>query len=133
MSHQSNYASYRAYLKGSTPPCVPYLGVVLSDLTFIDDGNKDYDGELLNLQKWRMISDVVGRLMYYQIPSYEEIFPQPYMNFGKALAPYEVLSAEELSKLSSLIEPKNQEEAFDHLLQLYHEAQNCIAELKKGE
>ena len=59
MSHTSSYGSYRAYLKvsfshpiplsffhylhqqkGSTPPRIPFLGVTLSDLTFIDDGNK---------------------------------------------------------------------------------------------
>jgi len=31
-----NWKAYREKLKSATPPCVPYLGLYLSDLTFIE-------------------------------------------------------------------------------------------------
>ncbi|OLY83345.1 Ras guanine nucleotide exchange factor I [Smittium mucronatum] len=36
-----NYAQYRAVLKKSSPPLLPFLGLYLTDLTFICDGNPD--------------------------------------------------------------------------------------------
>jgi len=37
-----NYKLLRDAVKQSTPPCLPYLGVYLADLTFIEDGNPDF-------------------------------------------------------------------------------------------
>lgn len=39
--HTRNYAEYRARLRSSTPPCLPFLGLFLTDLVFIADGNPD--------------------------------------------------------------------------------------------
>ncbi|RKP14272.1 ras guanine nucleotide exchange factor domain-containing protein, partial [Piptocephalis cylindrospora] len=40
--HSRNYAEYRARLRASTPPCLPFLGLFLTDLVFISDGNPDH-------------------------------------------------------------------------------------------
>ncbi|KNC46651.1 Ras guanine nucleotide exchange factor A [Thecamonas trahens ATCC 50062] len=40
MSMSHNYRAYRDVLRKSLPPLVPYLGVHLQDLVFIDDGNE---------------------------------------------------------------------------------------------
>lgn len=45
MKHQRNFGDYRLTLKNSTLPCIPFLGLYLTDLTFVEDGNKD---QLLN-------------------------------------------------------------------------------------
>ena len=38
-------------------PCVPYIGIYLSDLTFIEDGNPEFlDENLINFQKQEVIS-----------------------------------------------------------------------------
>ena len=71
MDAQSNFKDYRAMLANSTPPVVPYLGIVLrlaglqhprvvdasgSDLTFLRDGGSDYIlNGLANVSKWRKI------------------------------------------------------------------------------
>ena len=38
-AHQQRY---RAYLRDCSRPCVPYLGIMLTDLTFLDEGNKNF-------------------------------------------------------------------------------------------
>ena len=40
MNMSLNYRQYRDTLRKIKPPAVPYLGVLLQDLTFIDDGNE---------------------------------------------------------------------------------------------
>jgi len=42
MDRDRNYSTYREQLHSINPPCVPFLGVYLTDLTFIEDGNNDY-------------------------------------------------------------------------------------------
>ncbi|KAJ2827784.1 Ras guanine nucleotide exchange factor bud5 [Coemansia erecta] len=37
-----NYANYRGLLRRSQPPLLPFLGLYLTDLTFLDDGNPTY-------------------------------------------------------------------------------------------
>ena len=64
MSAEMSYKNYRSNLKSISPPCIPYignvgayraftdcLGVFLSDLTFIGDGNPDQIGKLINFTK----------------------------------------------------------------------------------
>ncbi|KAJ1721204.1 hypothetical protein LPJ61_006069 [Coemansia biformis] len=42
MDPDHNYANYRSLLRRSEPPFLPFLGLYLTDLTFIDDGNPTY-------------------------------------------------------------------------------------------
>ncbi|KAJ3031040.1 UNVERIFIED_CONTAM: hypothetical protein HDU68_006878, partial [Siphonaria sp. JEL0065] len=41
MSLDRNFAKYRAALRSANPPCIPYFGLCLTDLTFIEDGSAD--------------------------------------------------------------------------------------------
>ena len=41
LSKEANWKKFREVLAQCDPPCIPYLGVYLTDLTFIEDGNKD--------------------------------------------------------------------------------------------
>lgn len=67
MAMASNYFNYRKALKAAGAPCVPYLGVMMQDLTFIDDGNPDLiDGRLVNVDKHRMTANVIRQLQQFQ-------------------------------------------------------------------
>ncbi|KAJ1928155.1 hypothetical protein IWQ60_002322 [Tieghemiomyces parasiticus] len=37
-----NFAAYRCRLRNQSPPCLPFLGVYLTDLTFTDDSNQTF-------------------------------------------------------------------------------------------
>ena len=76
MSAQSNFAAYRQALKGATPPVIPYFGIYLTTLTFVDDGNSDTVTAygLLSVAKRRRVLDTLDEIMrlqrerYYLVP-----------------------------------------------------------------
>mmetsp|Transcript_32085 Transcript_32085/g.89814 ORF Transcript_32085/g.89814 Transcript_32085/m.89814 type:complete len:616 (+) Transcript_32085:50-1897(+) len=76
ISRESSYKSYREALHDRNPPIIPYIGVYLSDLTFLEDGNKDFtSGDQVNFHKRIMISNVIKEIKTYQQMPYniEEI------------------------------------------------------------
>eukprot|EP00297_Palpitomonas_bilix_P023714 CAMPEP_0113894482 /NCGR_PEP_ID=MMETSP0780_2-20120614/16752_1 /TAXON_ID=652834 /ORGANISM="Palpitomonas bilix" /LENGTH=629 /DNA_ID=CAMNT_0000885047 /DNA_START=31 /DNA_END=1920 /DNA_ORIENTATION=- /assembly_acc=CAM_ASM_000599 len=60
------YKGYRDALHTSNPPIVPYLGVYLTDLTFIEDGNPDNVGDLINFTKREYVFNVILEVQQYQ-------------------------------------------------------------------
>lgn len=134
MSHRSSYAAYRAYLKGLIPPCIPYIGISLSDLTFIDDGSVDYyENELVNFKKWKLLAGVMAELMAFQKVNYSHLMEDntQAQNFAISLHKYENLDEKQCLLYSKLVEPKDQEEAMKELLRMYKESQNKLVEYEK--
>jgi len=78
VSTDGSRKAYRAALKDSTPPCIPYLGVYLTDLTFIHEGNadtcdKECDGEMVPLINWgkrEAYAEVIESVRFYQTTNY---------------------------------------------------------------
>ncbi|KNC52502.1 Ras guanine nucleotide exchange factor A [Thecamonas trahens ATCC 50062] len=71
VSTDGNYKNMRELLRFVEPPALPYLGIFLSDLTFIEDGMADRVGadELVNFTKLRHIGVVIsGIQMFQQLP-----------------------------------------------------------------
>uniref|UniRef100_A0AAQ5XH77 Ras protein-specific guanine nucleotide-releasing factor 2a n=1 Tax=Amphiprion ocellaris TaxID=80972 RepID=A0AAQ5XH77_AMPOC len=53
------------------PPCVPYLGMYLTDLAFIEEGTPNFTEEgLVNFSKMRMISHIIREIRQFQQTPY---------------------------------------------------------------
>lgn len=68
-----NFSKYRETLRKLQPPCVPFLGVYLTDLTFIEDGNSDRlktDERLINFSKRQMTADKISEIVIFQSTPY---------------------------------------------------------------
>lgn len=76
MSAAFNYKIYREIFgeleKQPRPgPCIPFIGLFLRDLTFLNDGNpKKFKSGLYNFAKLRMVSERVLRMQVYQQAPY---------------------------------------------------------------
>ncbi|GAK63349.1 Ras GEF [Moesziomyces antarcticus] len=75
VEHTRNYAAYRARLRNTMPPAIPFLGLFLTDLTFCHEGNaatrpcpSNADKKLLNFDKYVKISRIVGEVQRFQVP-----------------------------------------------------------------
>ncbi|EGG25247.1 Ras guanine nucleotide exchange factor [Cavenderia fasciculata] len=71
MENEENFKNYRTELKTITTPCIPFFGLILSDLTFIQEGNPDYIGTddsnwTLNLTKLKMVYNCIKQIQLYQ-------------------------------------------------------------------
>ena len=66
MDNTDNYAVYRKVMREAEPPAIPYLGLTLTDLVFLDEGNTQYVGEhkLLNMCKvLYLFTGAAGRIL----------------------------------------------------------------------
>nr|CAD7420106.1 unnamed protein product [Timema poppensis] len=58
VSSDGRFRSLRDALHRCDPPCIPYLGMYLTDLSFIEEGTPNFtDDGLLNFSKMRMVSN----------------------------------------------------------------------------
>ncbi|XP_052899790.1 guanine nucleotide-releasing factor 2-like isoform X1 [Anopheles moucheti] len=58
----SSFRAYRQALAETIPPCIPYIGLVLQDLTFVHIGNPDHlpDGSINFSKRWQQYHIVVN-------------------------------------------------------------------------
>ncbi|CAJ0917345.1 1483_t:CDS:2 [Entrophospora sp. SA101] len=71
MNASKNFSEYREMLHRINPPCVPFLGVYLTDLTFIEDGNQNTlkkQKNLINFSKRMKTAEVIREIQQYQVP-----------------------------------------------------------------
>jgi len=63
-----NFSRYREALRAAQPPCIPFLGVYLTDLTFIEDGIASVvkNTELINFTKRTKTAEVIRDIQQYQ-------------------------------------------------------------------
>eukprot|EP00063_Salmo_salar_P022332 XP_013997167.1 PREDICTED: rap guanine nucleotide exchange factor 1-like isoform X5 [Salmo salar] len=101
----SSFRAYRAALADVEPPCIPYLGLILQDLTFVHLGNPDLiDGKVNFSKRWQQfnILDSMRRFqqMHYELKRNDDIVCF-FNDFSDHLA------EEALWELSLKIKPRN--------------------------
>uniref|UniRef100_A0A3Q3WPI4 Ras protein-specific guanine nucleotide-releasing factor 2a n=1 Tax=Mola mola TaxID=94237 RepID=A0A3Q3WPI4_MOLML len=71
VSSEGRFKNLRETLKNGNPPCVPYLGMYLTDLAFIEEGTPNFTEEgLVNFSKMRMISHIIREIRQFQQTPY---------------------------------------------------------------
>uniref|UniRef100_A0A670Y3C5 Ras protein specific guanine nucleotide releasing factor 2 n=1 Tax=Pseudonaja textilis TaxID=8673 RepID=A0A670Y3C5_PSETE len=71
VSSEGRFKNLRETLKNCNPPSVPYLGMYLTDLAFIEEGTPNFTEEgLVNFSKMRMISHIIREIRQFQQASY---------------------------------------------------------------
>ncbi|KAI7830456.1 ras guanine nucleotide exchange factor domain-containing protein [Gamsiella multidivaricata] len=73
MGVAKNWAEYREELHSVNPPCVPFVGMYLTDLVMIQDGNGDFlkkSSHLINFYKRVKTAEVIREIQQYQSVPY---------------------------------------------------------------
>ncbi|KAG7245019.1 hypothetical protein INR49_023585 [Caranx melampygus] len=61
-----NHKAYREAFKRMKPPKIPFMPLLLKDITFIHEGNKTFHDNLVNFEKLHMIADTVRMIRHCQ-------------------------------------------------------------------
>ncbi|KAL0077687.1 ras guanine nucleotide exchange factor domain-containing protein, partial [Phycomyces blakesleeanus] len=73
MGANRNFTEYRDIIHHANPPCIPFLGIYLQDLTFIEDGNSNYlkkSDNMINFSKRMKTAEVIRELQQHQSTPY---------------------------------------------------------------
>ncbi|ESO04551.1 hypothetical protein HELRODRAFT_79022, partial [Helobdella robusta] len=102
----ASFRTYRQTLASTEPPCIPYIGLVLQDLTFIHVGNSDTDDDgRINFNKcWQLFGVISIMLRFkkssrYCIKRNDKIISY-FNNFD------DFISEESLWQMSEMIKPR---------------------------
>ncbi|XP_016519716.1 rap guanine nucleotide exchange factor 1 [Poecilia formosa] len=105
----SSFRAYRAALAEAEPPCIPYLGLILQDLTFVHLGNPDTLttslGSKVNFSKCWQQFNILDTLRGFQRERYSLARDDDIMSFFNDFSDH--LAEEALWELSLRIRPRN--------------------------
>ncbi len=110
-SSLNNYSNLRHTYSSCSPPCIPYLGVYLTDLVFLDDGNRTYLAEkVINFSKCTLLCRLINdALQYQQVPytssSSSSLTPDPIV-ISSLFRTAVMLNEDEQYERSLIIEPR---------------------------
>ncbi|TKS84772.1 Rap guanine nucleotide exchange factor 1 CRK SH3-binding GNRP [Collichthys lucidus] len=101
----SSFRAYRAALAEVEPPCIPYLGLILQDLTFVHLGNPDLiDGKVNFSKRWQQFN-ILDSMRRFQQVHYDLKRNEDIVSFFNDFSDH--LAEEALWELSLKIKPRN--------------------------
>ena len=106
-SHKKNYSVFRQEIKtllDTDKPFVPYLGIYLTDLTFIEDGNKDMVDGKINFTKRILLASVIKEIQQIQ-KNTDDYHLNDIPELRERLTTLSFIEQDELYKLSIKAEP----------------------------
>jgi hypothetical protein len=130
---ERHYLPYKKALLTKTPPLVPYIGVFLRDLTFIEVGNPTYLDEektMINFEKFRMLAAVLEDLRsYQQVPYSFEQNRSVEAAFKHSIL---TLDPDELYNVSRIVEPSSISQSRKRRGSLVDSSKNILRSLKNS-
>ncbi|XP_053481541.1 rap guanine nucleotide exchange factor 1 isoform X1 [Ictalurus furcatus] len=101
----SSFRAYRAALADVEPPCIPYLGLILQDLTFVHLGNPDFiEGKVNFSKRWQQFN-ILDSMRRFQQVHYDLKHNDDIVSFFNDFSDH--LAEEALWELSLKIKPRN--------------------------
>ncbi|XP_045558914.1 rap guanine nucleotide exchange factor 1 isoform X4 [Salmo salar] len=101
----SSFRAYRAALADVEPPCIPYLGLILQDLTFVHLGNPDLINGKVNFSKRWQQFNILDSMRRFQQVHYDLKHNDDIVSFFNDFSDH--LAEEALWELSLKIKPRN--------------------------
>lgn len=102
-----SFRAYRTVLAGIEPPCIPYIGIALQDLTFVNENNDWLDGEksIVNFGKrWQQYHILDHLTRFQRTCQYPFVRNDIIVQFFNKFDNY--LSEDHLWKISEAIKPR---------------------------
>ncbi|KAM3966794.1 LOW QUALITY PROTEIN: C3G guanyl-nucleotide exchange factor [Aphomia sociella] len=102
----SSFRTYRQALAETQPPCIPYIGLVLQDLTFVHIGNPDLlpDGSINFTKRWQQYHIMENMKRFHKDRQYKfkknERIQAMFNEFD------DVLSEEAMWQISEILKPR---------------------------
>ncbi|XP_074223459.1 rap guanine nucleotide exchange factor 5 isoform X1 [Camelus bactrianus] len=103
-----NHKAYRDAFKKMKPPKIPFMPLLLKDVTFIHEGNKTFLDNLVNFEKLHMIADTVRTLRHCRTNQFGgDMSPKEHQELKSYVNHlYVIDSQQSLFELSHRIEPR---------------------------
>ncbi|KAF2138693.1 uncharacterized protein K452DRAFT_255463 [Aplosporella prunicola CBS 121167] len=111
MGSTKNFAEYRDTLHKANPPCIPFFGVYLTDLTFIEDGIPGLikKTNLINFAKRAKTAEVIRDIQQYQNVPYP-LQPVPELQDYILTNMQSAGDVHEMYDMSLAVEPRERED-----------------------
>ncbi|XP_047689977.1 rap guanine nucleotide exchange factor 5 isoform X4 [Prionailurus viverrinus] len=103
-----NHKAYRDAFKKMKPPKIPFMPLLLKDVTFIHEGNKTFLDNLVNFEKLHMIADTVRTLRHCRTNQFGgDMSPKEHQELKSYVNHLYVIDSQQaLFELSHRIEPR---------------------------
>jgi len=66
----NGFKALREFTKAASPPCIPYLGLYMTDLTFVEDGNPTLKNGMINFWKFQVKYNLLSQIQWFQETGY---------------------------------------------------------------
>uniref|UniRef100_A0A8D2DF66 Rap guanine nucleotide exchange factor 5 n=1 Tax=Sciurus vulgaris TaxID=55149 RepID=A0A8D2DF66_SCIVU len=102
-----NHKAYRDAFKKMKPPKIPFMPLLLKDVTFIHEGNKTFLDNLVNFEKLHMIADTVRTLRHCRTNQFGDVSPKEHQELKSYVNHLYVIDSQQaLFELSHRLEPR---------------------------
>uniref|UniRef100_A0A3B1J874 Rap guanine nucleotide exchange factor 4 n=1 Tax=Astyanax mexicanus TaxID=7994 RepID=A0A3B1J874_ASTMX len=110
MDPSRNHRAYRLTVAKLDPPIIPFMPLLIKDMTFTHEGNKTFIDSLVNFEKMRMIANTVRIMRYCRSQPFTHEAPQATKNHQDVRSYIRQISVIDnqrtLSQLSHKLEPR---------------------------